>query len=216
MFVEVGVWRFRRDPQAGQGEDGDELRALPGPAREAQASDRRALGRPEAHGRDRPFSLVVTDDDLVQLFSEPDQITIHVRNVNDPPTCDLAVASAPTLWPPDHKMQLVEIENVMDRESDAYATFTLDITNVTQDELVEGLGDGDTAPDAVIQDGDPADTVLLRAERAESQNGRVYLVSFTADDGFENCNGFVEVTVPHTRTGEPAVDDGQTFDSTQN
>lgn len=167
-------------------------------------------------GEDLVFSLVVMDDDPVPLSSEPDQITIHVRNVNDPPTCDLADASVPTLWPPSHKMQLVEIENVMDRASDAYPTFTLDITNVTQDEPVEGLGDGDTAPDAVIQDGDPADTVLLRAERSKSGNGRVYLVSFTADDGFEICSGFVEVTVPHTRTGEPAVDDGQTFDSTQN
>ncbi len=54
----------------------------------------------------------------------------------------------------------------------------------------------------------------LRAERDNSGNGRVYEISFTADDGFESCDGSVVVTVPLTRKGNPAVDDGQLFDST--
>ncbi len=56
--------------------------------------------------------------------------------------------------------------------------------------------------------------VLLRAERDDSGNGRVYEVSFTADDGFESCDGLVVVTVPLKRKGDPAVDDGQLYDST--
>jgi len=59
------------------------------------------------------------------------------------------------------------------------AQVTIAITGVTQDEPVAGLGDGDTSPDAVFQ----GSTVLLRAERFASGNGRVYEVHFTADDG---------------------------------
>ena len=39
--------------------------------------------------------------------------------------------------------------------------------------------DGNTAPDAVIQDG----AVSVRAERSGKGNGRVYQISFNADDG---------------------------------
>ncbi len=72
----------------------------------------------------------------------------------------------------------------------------------------------DSSPDAVIQAGDPADTVLIRRERFKDGNGRVYEVAFTADDGFENCAGVVQVSVPRRRKRD-AVDDGQFFDSTQ-
>ena len=91
---------------------------------------------------------------------------------------------------------------------------TLEITGVTQDEAVSGLGSGDSSPDAVIQVGDPADTVLIRRERSKGSNGRVYEVSFTADDGFESCDGVVQLSVPRRRKLN-AVDDGQFFDSTQ-
>ena len=65
--------------------------------------------------------------------------------------------------------------------------------------------------------GNPADSVLIRAERTglggAQENGRVYALSFSADDGFESCNGTVTVGVPHDRKDDP-VDDGQLFDST--
>jgi hypothetical protein len=67
------------------------------------------------------------------------------------------------------------------------------------------------------QQGNPA-SVLLRAERTglggTQENGRIYVVTFTADDGFEGCTGSVSVGVPHDRKDTP-VDDGQAFDSTQ-
>ena len=100
----------------------------------------------------------------------------------------------------------------MDADSE-HNTVTLQITTVTQDEPVNGLGDGDSSPDAVIQVSDPTDSVLIRAERSGTGNGRVYSIGFTASDGFESCNGTVEVTVPHSRKSG-AVDDGQGYDST--
>jgi hypothetical protein len=164
-------------------------------------------------GEDLVFRLVVTDDDPVNpLSSAPDDVVIHVRNINDPPSCGFAVPSVEVLWPPNHKMIPVSIEGVMDEDS-LYNQVTLVITGVTQDEPVNGLGDGDSSPDAVVQPDEAEDTVLLRAERSGTGNGRVYVVSFTADDGYESCTGAVVVTVPHSRKSV-AMDDGQNHDST--
>lgn len=179
-------------------------------------------------GRILAFDLVVTDDDPINpKSSNPDQVIINVRNINDPPSCDLAQAVCPDskikgndscmLWPPNHKLIAVNIEGVMDEDS-RYNDVTLQITGVTQDEPVNGGGDGDTSPDAIIQVGSPADSVLIRAERTglggAQENGRVYVVSFTASDGVESCTGSVSIGVPHDRKDTP-VDDGQSIDSTQ-
>jgi hypothetical protein len=83
--------------------------------------------------------------------------------------------------------------------------------SATSNEPENGLGDGDTSPDAVIQ----GHTVLLRAERAGTGNGRVYQVHFTADDGRGGtCTGSVLVKVPHSmKPGLPVIDDGQLYTS---
>jgi len=97
---------------------------------------------------------------------------------------------------------------------------TITVTGVTQDEPIKGPGAGATCPDAVIADGQAS----VRAERSGGGNGRVYVISFTADDGQGGtCDGIVSVCVPHDRvphTKGAAVralsgcqDDGQTFNS---
>lgn len=162
------------------------------------------------------FELTVTDDDNPSGFnpkSDTDSVVINVRSINDPPSCGLAVADNARLWPPNHKMVPVGIDGVMDADS-VFNMVTLTITGVTQDEPIDGTGDGDSSPDAMIVAGDPAESVMLRRERAGNANGRVYVVSFSATDGFEGCTGSVAVTVPHDRKGPDAVDDGQTVDST--
>ena len=164
-------------------------------------------------GEELVFGLIVTDDDPVNpLSSGEDEISINVPNINDPPSCDLAVANPDNLWPPNHKMIQVSIDGVMDVDAISNDV-TLMITSVTQDEPVNGLGDGDSSPDAVIQPADPKDGALVRIERSGTDNGRVYTINFTADDGFESCTGSVSVTVPHSRKST-AVDDGQIYDST--
>jgi hypothetical protein len=81
---------------------------------------------------------------------------------------------------------------------------------VTQDEPVAGVGSGDTSPDAVLQ---PAG-VLVRAERAGSGNGRVYRLSFTAEDtGGQSCTGAVTVCVPANSHSASCGDNGQGFNS---
>ncbi|OAD20571.1 PKD domain-containing protein, partial [Candidatus Thiomargarita nelsonii] len=93
-----------------------------------------------------PFRLTVTDE---WDSSDADEVVIHVQDTNAPPACELAVAEPELIWPPNHKMVPIEILNVTDPDEDQ---LFLEITEVTQDEDVNGLGDGDTSPDAVLTD----------------------------------------------------------------
>ena len=80
------------------------------------------------------------------------------------------------------------------------------VTTVTQDEALNGTGDGDTAPDAALVTG-KANQVQLRAERSGNGDGRVYRVSFTVSDGKGgSCSGTVYVGVPHDQGHGPAID----------
>jgi hypothetical protein len=134
--------------------------------------------------------------------------TVTVNNINDPPNADHAQPSISTLWPPDHSMVKVAIVGVVDPNNND----TITITSVTQDEPTDGTGDGDTPVDAIINsDG----TLLLRAERAASGDGRVYHIHFTASDFEGSASGVVEVAVPLNKKGNPAIDGGELYDSTQ-
>jgi len=149
------------------------------------------------------FRVRVSD---TQLTSDSDGVAVTVTTTNSPPLCDLARAWPPILWPPNHRMIPVKIKGVADPDHDRVV---ITIDKVTQDEPVNGYGDGDTSPDAVIL----PKWVLVRAERSGKGNGRVYEIKFSADDGHGgNCTGKVQVKVP--RGWSHPIDDGQDFDST--
>ncbi len=132
---------------------------------------------------------------------------------NKPPDCSGAYPDPSTLWPPNHKMVKVAVTGVTDPDGDAVMVM---VTAVTQDEPLNGLGDGDTSPDGKINtDG----TVDLRAERAGTKkvpgNGRVYHVGFMAEDSMGGkCAGTVSVCVPHDQgQGSVCIDGGPLYDS---
>jgi hypothetical protein len=151
------------------------------------------------------FSHVVSD---CSLSSEPSTVNITVLHPNSPPSCENA-SVVPYLWPPNHKLVPITINGVTDPDNDAVKVTVL---GVTQDEPVNGLGDGDTSPDAVIQ----GDKVWVRAERSGLGNGRVYKINFMAEDSQgASCTGTVGTTVPHDMgQGKAAIDDGRIYDST--
>jgi cysteine-rich repeat protein len=152
------------------------------------------------------LSFEVTADDGFGGTSK-DVVVIHVQNMNDPPMASAARPSVALLWPPNHQLVLVSILGVSDPDNNA----TITIDKVTQDEPTEGLGDGDTPVDAIINaDG----TVLLRAERSGKGDGRVYHIHFTASDLEGSSSGVVTVSVPHNKKSV-AVDGGGLFNSTQ-
>ncbi len=127
---------------------------------------------------------------------------------NEAPDCSSAAPSSATLWPPNHKFHSVSVNGVTDADGDAV---TITIDGITQDEPVNGKGDGNTSPDGA---GVGTDTAEVRAERSGKGDGRVYEISFTADDGNGGtCEGSVNVGVPHDKKDTP-TDSGQDYDST--
>jgi hypothetical protein len=121
---------------------------------------------------------------------------------NRPPTCT-ATAGPDLLWPPNHKYRLVDIGGASDPDDDRV---TLRITGVTQDEPLNGLGDGNTAPDA--KRAAAAHQVYVRAERSGRGDGRVYRIVLTGSDGKGGtCVGTATVGVPHDQGhGKTPVD----------
>jgi hypothetical protein len=120
------------------------------------------------------------------------------------PDCSRAVPSLETLWPPDHGLIGIDVLGVTDPDGDPV---TLTIDRITQDEPV---ADGGTCPDAAIT----GSTAQLRAERSANGDGRIYLVSFTADDGLGGVStGRVAVMVPHDQGKKSCTDTGLIYNS---
>jgi Immunoglobulin I-set domain len=156
-----------------------------------------------AGGVDLTFEVTVDDG---YGGTATDTIVVHVQNANDPPLASAARPSQALLWPPNHGMVAISILGVTDPNNNA----TITITGVWQDEATNGLGDGDTPVDAIIN---PDGTVLVRAERAGNGNGRVYHIHFTAADLEGSSPGVVKVTVPRDKKSV-AVDGGALHVST--
>lgn len=135
-------------------------------------------------------------------------VTNVLRAINRPPTVTQAQPSLSSLFPPNHKMVPVQVLGVTDPDRDAV---TLRIDRIRQDEPTNGLGDGDSCPDAT---GIGSNTAQLRAERSGTGDGRVYTIFFTATDARGASNtGLVKVASPHSQ-GKSAIDNGPNIDST--
>lgn len=142
-----------------------------------------------------------------------------VRYLGDPtnrsPVCGNVAADISVLATPNHTLQLITLSGATDPDGD---TLTLTITGVTQDEPVNGQGDGDTSPDAAS--GPMSNQVYIRGERSGKGDGRVYRIAFTvSDDKGGTCSGTgigdgtVNVSVPRNQSGVAAVDSGEAFNS---
>jgi hypothetical protein len=124
----------------------------------------------------------------------------HKRTIVFPsPDCTGVKATLTQLWPPNHKFVTVGLTGATGG--------TLVITGVTQDEPLNGTGDGDTSPDAAWVSSTVRDKVQLRAERSGTGDGRVYRVAFEVNGSGGECSGVVYVGVPHDQgKGDAAVD----------
>src|SRR6185295_2581022 len=118
--------------------------------------------------------------------------------VND---TEFPVVSQPTnnpnvLWPPNHQMENVTVNYT---STDNCPGLNCVLT-VASNQPINGLGDGDTAPDWQVID---SHHVLLRAERSgKDKNGRTYTITTTCTD----ASGHVvtktsTVFVPHSQKG---------------
>jgi hypothetical protein len=164
------------------------------------------------------FALTVTDDYGFNPKSTTLSVPVNVSRDPQRLDCSRATASAASLWPPKQQFRTIAIKGV---HSPNNAPYSLIVSAVTQDEPIKNkAGKDGTGPDAKIQRGKATrkkprtDSVLLRAERQTTGDGRMYSINFQADDGSQTCTGVVKVEVP-LAPGQTAVDGGQNFDATK-
>jgi len=112
-----------------------------------------------------------------------------------PPVITRLVASPSVLWPANHQMEFVTLRATA---TDASGRVSLRIISATSNEPDRGLGRGDRPNDIIITG---ALTLFLRAERADSGNGRTYTITVEAKDATGNASTkTVTVFVPVRRS----------------
>lgn len=154
------------------------------------------------------FSFVASDG---EANSNTADVAVTVTRPNRAPVCSAVTVTPSVLWPPDHQLEEVTVSGASDPDGDSVNTA---VAGVTQDEPLNGLGDGDVSPDA--QRSAATDSVFLRAERSGTGDGRVYRLSFTVEDPQgASCAGTVRVGVPKSsdRREPTAVDSSLVVDS---
>jgi uncharacterized repeat protein (TIGR01451 family) len=119
--------------------------------------------------------------------------SVSITASNPPPVISNAVVSKSVLLPSNHKMVDVVVSYTVTDNCGP----VVNALSVASNEPVNGLGDGDTAPDWEIID---ANHLRLRAERSGTGPGRVYTVTITSTDSAGNSSTKqLFVTVPHDR-----------------
>lgn len=109
-----------------------------------------------------------------------------------PPTIGKITANPDVLWPPNHKMTPVNVK--VSTFDNCDPSPSCKIVSVSSNEPVNGLGDGDTAPDWFIN-GNLAPK--LRAERSGKGSGRIYTLNIGCMDASGNSSSKTAmVTVP--------------------
>ena len=114
-----------------------------------------------------------------------------------PPEIDVSV-SPDTLWPPNHKMRLIQAVVTV---TDNCPGTTFVLHDITSDEPDNGQGDGNTVNDIQNAAFGTADLEFdLRSERAGGGDGRTYTVTYSAADiGDNTTDDSATVNVPHNQ-----------------
>ena len=138
---------------------------------------------------DTEVTLTITDD---RGATDTCDATVTVVDEEDPVISSVA-ANPNKLWPPNHKMVPVTVAVDDSDNCDSVCQIVL----VESNEPVDGLGDGNTAPDGVITGNL---TVKLRAESSGTNSGRIYTITVDcADSSGNSSTDTVKVTVPHDK-----------------
>jgi hypothetical protein len=128
-----------------------------------------------ASGSFFPLGTTPVTFTATRLDTSSDSCEFNV-SVNDTefPTVSTPTVDRPTLWPPKHQMEPITV--FYDAADNDSVACTL---SVSSNEPINGLGDGDTAPDWEIID---AHHLNLRAERSGKGSGRTYTIGVSCSD----------------------------------
>ena len=113
------------------------------------------------------------------------------------PAIGSVTPSQSVLWPPDHRMVALTVAVAA---TDRVNVPVCSISGITSSEVINGLGDGDMAPDWSIGSGL---TFQLRAERSGKGPGRTYTVTVSCRDSAGNqSSSSTTVKVPKNQSGK--------------
>lgn len=131
---------------------------------------------------------------------------------NQPPSC--GEPTTKSFWPPNGRMETIDILEQADVSDPDGDDLDIVITRIEQDEPVQGNGKKrGEGPDA---SGVGTGIASIRVERDGQGDGRVYVITFEANDGKgATCEGTLFAHVPKSQSGSPAVRGDNMFDSTQ-
>jgi photosystem II stability/assembly factor-like uncharacterized protein len=149
----------------------------------------------QASGTLFPVGTTQVTVTAARLDGSSDSCSFNVK-VNDTefPVVGTATASPNILWPPNHQMEDVTVNYTATDNCPLTCVLT-----VASNEPINGLGDGDTAPDWQVVD---SHHLKLRSERSGKGNGRTYTITVTCTD--ESGNATIRMTtvfVPPNQKG---------------
>jgi hypothetical protein len=123
-----------------------------------------------------------------------DVVIITVEDTT-PPEISLEL-NIPRVWPPNHKMVQVATGISASDICDPEPSLSVEVTS---NEDVNGLGDGNTEPDWLVEENpDGTYNVSVRVERSGTGEGRLYTITATAEDASGNvATESAEVQIPH-------------------
>jgi hypothetical protein len=103
-------------------------------------------------------------------------------------------------WPPNHKLRTVKIS--AEETADDGDACNVTITDVRQDEAIDGQGDGNTSPDAAnCSNAGDESKVDLRGERSGLGTGRFYTITYLMDDPDDNAPNGTDLGVIPPKQG---------------
>lgn len=144
-------------------------------------------------------TLTVEDGDGAM---DTDDVTIIVQDTSDP-TLDLTV-SPQILWPPNHKMILIDINAAAMDSCDPNPGVALTLVESSEGDDTDTF---DPAFDVTVIEGRKGGDIqfidgqlYLRAERSGNSDGRTYTITYTATDADGNyVTATATVDVPHNQ-----------------
>ena len=158
-------------------------------------SDEQSFTAPLPRGM-TTFDLVVNDG---QVDSDPDAVTVTVEDTTAP---ELTVSLSPdVINANNHK--LVGVTATVTAVDTCDVAPRIELLSVSSSDPDDGTGDGDTANDIQNAELGSDDTEFsVRAERAGTEDGRDYTVTYRATDTSGNfTDASATVTVPHDNSG---------------
>lgn len=162
------------------------------------------------------YPIALTDDGIygpgthqVTVTSDNGEACVATLTVIDetPPTL---IGNTLRLWPPNHTLHAVAVDDCVVIRDDCEGELHAEFIWASSDEPVDAIGDGNHAPDIVVDD--DCQQLAVRAERQGPNDGRVYTLGVRVTDASGNATeGQCHVVIEHDQSGRTPVDSGEAY-----